>query len=152
MLFIFITMHRARIPIMGTRISVVRLAAMIIVRWKIVIRARDLMMEVAVILVALSVKIVVVHGHGVRISVGGTMRGTNWVEVLIIIGILVVPVVEILMLTARILFIPTRQHKHTQPYYVTIMLTCRRRYLTTAHRSCGKMNRDGGPEINGIGC
>jgi hypothetical protein len=86
-----------------TRISVVRLAAMIIMRWKIVIRARVLMMGVAV-----KVVVVVVHGHGhaVRISVGRTMRGMDWVEVLIIIGELV-PVVEIPMLTVRILFIRT---------------------------------------------
>ena len=91
---------------MGTRISVVRLAAMIIMRWEIVIRARHLMMRVAVKLVGLSVKIVVVHRHVVRISVGRTMRGMDWVKVLIIIGILG-PVVEIPMLTVRILIIGT---------------------------------------------
>ena len=80
-----------------------RLAAMIIMRWKFVIRARGLMVRVAVKLVLLSVEIVVVHRA--RMPMGRTMRGMDWVEILII-GI-VVPMVVIPMLTARILFIGT---------------------------------------------
>ena len=80
-----------------------RLAAMIMMRWKFVIRARGLMVRVAVKLVLLSVEIVVVHRASM--PMGRTMRGMDWVEILII-GI-VVPMVVIPMLTARILFIGT---------------------------------------------